>query len=133
MYVKDRGKICPIYDTFNLFNRKWVIAITMDLFNGCTHFYDFKNNNPGLSNHILSKTLQFMELNGIIYKKVYEDRRESSEYYLTEKGKKLNTIMYDMLLYSLYELNFSSLNDEKKKELKNNYKKSLNIKEDECC
>lgn len=69
----------------------------------------------------------------IIYKKVYEDRRESSEYYLTEKGKKLNTIMYDMLLYSLDELNFSSLNDEKKKELKNNYKKSLNIKEDECC
>lgn len=41
--------------------------------------------------------------------------------------------MYDMLLYSLDELNFSSLNDEKKKELKNNYKKSLNIKEDECC
>lgn len=127
MNVKNRGDICPIYDTLNLFNRKWVIALTMDLFNGSTHFYDFKNNNPGLSNHVLSKTLQFMESQGLIYKKLIEDQRSSTEYYLTSKGKNLNKIMYAMMSYSLNELNFSSLNEEKKKEIKEQYKKSLHI------
>ncbi len=129
MHIRNRGEVCPIYDTLNLFNRKWVIAIIMDLFNGSTHFYDFKNNNPGLSNHILSKTLQFMEYHGLVNKKIYDNKRESTEYYLTKKGKKLNTIMYNMMLYSLDELNFSTLTDEDKKELKNNYEKSLNISE----
>ncbi len=125
MHVKNRGDICPIYDTLNLFNRKWVIALTIDLFNGSTHFYDFKNNNPGLSNHVLSKTLQFMEVHGLIYKKIFEDQRSSTEYYLTKKGKKLNKILYAMMSYSLDELNFCNLSDEKKMELKNQYKKSL--------
>ena len=128
MHVKDRGNICPVYDTLNLFNRKWVVALIIDLFNGRTHFYDFKNNNPDLSNHVLSKTLKFMESQGLIYKKVIEHQRSSTEYYLTEKGKNLNKIIYAMVLYSLDELSFSKLNDENKRDIKEKYKRSLLIK-----
>ena len=125
MYANNRTEICPIYDTLKLFNRKWVIAITMDLFSGCTHFYDFKNKNPEISNQVLSQTLQFMESHGLIYKELREYQRNRTEYYLTEKGKKLNQIFYNMMIYSIEELNFSKLKEHEKEEIKKEYEECL--------
>lgn len=121
MNKESQLEICPVYDTLDLFNRKWVIAIIMDLFLGYKHFYDFKNHNPSLSNQVLSKTLKFMEQNNLIEKTVFEDKRDSTEYYLTEKGRKLNKILIEMLNYSLEELESSKLDDETKNNLKEKY------------
>lgn len=100
------GPNCPIDATLELIGRKWVIAIIRDMLLGCKHFNEFKKNKENLSNSVLSDTLKFMEENELIEKKVSDkNSRHNTEYYLTEKAKKLNVIIYDMLLYGLDVLN----------------------------
>lgn len=63
------GPNCPIERTLELISRKWVIAIIRDMFVGKKHFNEFQENKPNLSNSVLSDTLKFMEINGLIEKK----------------------------------------------------------------
>lgn len=113
---------CPIESTLNLINRKWVIILIRDMFIGKKHFSEFKNSNPNLNSNVLSSTLRFMEDNDLILKTSCDDGATS--YSLTEKGKKLNQIMYQMVVYGLDVLmdNGSDCDD-----LKDKYKKILEV------
>lgn len=129
MNAKDFKKISLLQDTFSVFRRKWVFSIIVDLFMGDNHFYDFKNNNPNISNQVLSKTLQYMESQDLIYKKTFDDKRRSStEYYLTCKGKKLNKIIIEMITFTLEEeMIFDKYDENTKQEIIDNYKNILSL------
>ena len=45
---------CPIENTVKLLNRKWTIVLIRDMFLGKKRFLEFKQNNPNLSNTVLS-------------------------------------------------------------------------------
>ena len=60
--------ICPIGNTLDLFNRKWIFCIMSNIFRGMTHFNEFKDANPTISNHVLAQTLKYMEENDLINK-----------------------------------------------------------------
>ena len=92
---------CPIENTVKLLNRKWTIVLIRDMFLGKKHFFEFKENKPNLSNNVLSDTLKSMEKNGLIVKKV---SNKSSEYYLTDRGLKLNKVLYELAAFGLDEL-----------------------------
>ena len=79
-----------------------------------------------LSNVVLSNTLKYLEGQGMISKTVIEDEnRRNTEYYLTKKGRKMNKILYDMVIFGLYELE-GDLRDEKfKEEIKKGYEEIL--------
>ena len=49
----------------------------------------------------MSDTLKSMEKNGLIVKKV---SNQSSEYYLTDRGLKLNKVLYELAAFGLDEL-----------------------------
>ena len=63
----------------------------------------------------------------IIKKVLYEDTYKNTEYYLTDKGHKLNTILYDMTLYGLDELDCVDASDDKKQQIRDEYKEIFNI------
>ena len=88
---------CPIENTLKLINRKWTIVLIRDMFNGKKYFKEFNQGKEGLSNTVLSDTLKFMEQNGLI-------RKEDSEYHLTQRGLRLNRILYEMAVFGLDEL-----------------------------
>lgn len=92
---------CPIENTYKLLNRKWIIVILRDLFLGKKRFLEFKYAHSGLSNNVLSDTLKNMENNLLVEKKV---SGQSTEYYLTERGLRLNRILFEMALFGLDEL-----------------------------
>ena len=92
---------CPIENTLKLINRKWTIVLIRDMFHGKKHFLEFKENKEGLSNTVLSDTLKFMENNNLIDKLIDDN---STEYILTEKGFRLNKILYEMAVFGLEEL-----------------------------
>ena len=92
---------CPIENTVKLLNRKWTIVLIRDMFLGKMHFFEFKENKPNLSNNVLSDTLKSMEKNGLIVKKV---SNQSSEYYLADRGLKLNKVLYELAAFGLDEL-----------------------------
>ena len=81
-----------------------------------------------MSNVVLSDTLKYLEKQGLIIKNVcYEESQKKTEYYLTEKGEKINAVLYEMVLYGLYVLEDDLRTEEYKKQIKEEYEEILNI------
>lgn len=109
-------EICPIENTVKLLNRKWTILLIRDMFSGKKHFLEFKENKPDLSNNVLSDTLKSMEKNKLVLKKVSNN---STEYHLTERGLKLNKVLYELAVFGLDEI---ECGDERDLEIINMFK-----------
>ena len=116
---------CPINTVNELLSRKWIFGIMKDLFFGKKHFNEFKQDKPTLSNVVLSDNLKYLENKGLIYKKIIDLDMYKTEYYLTEKGRKMNKLLYEMVIFGLYELESDLRSDEFKEEIKNGYKEIL--------
>ncbi len=118
--------VCPVDRTLNLISKKWSIQIIRDMFFGKKHFKEFKEDKPKLSNKVLSNCLKELEENGLIEKRVLNTTPVTTEYYLTEYGKSMNRIVYELAMFTL-DNNDRSYSEETKKELKNNFKQTLKI------
>ena len=117
---------CPVDRTMTLINKKWSIQIIRDLFFGKKHFKEFKEGKD-ISNKVLSSCLADLEENGLIEKRVLNTKPISTEYSLTEYGKSMNRIIYEIAMFTLEDDKDNGYNDETKEELKETFKKTLNI------
>lgn len=79
-------------------SNKWTSYILKDLFLGKKHFTEFQENRPNLDNKSLTRCLKTMKNNNLIGKKI---NGNMSEYYLTSKGRKLNKVFYELIIFSL--------------------------------
>lgn len=117
--------VCPVDKTLNLINKKWSIQIIRDMFFGKKHFKEFKEDNPKLSNKVLSNCLKELEENGLIKKEVLNTTPVTTEYYLTEYGRSMNRIVYELAMFTLHDED--SYSDETREELKKTFKETLEI------
>lgn len=122
MNVDVKLKNFPIDTVIALIRKKWTVPIINDFFFGKTRFHEFKENKPSLSNKALSNCLKDMEKNGLIKRIVDKYDKKNVRYYLTEKGKSLNKIIYEMAIFSV---DSEKYNDQTKKELKTVFKEKL--------
>ena len=99
--AKLEGNICPVDQSLKLFSKKWHIQIIRDLFFGKNRFKDFKEDKPDLSNKVLTDCLKDLESNGLIGKKTFEDNSKVTEYFLTDEGKRMNRIIYELAMFTL--------------------------------
>ncbi|MBR0271273.1 MAG: helix-turn-helix transcriptional regulator [Methanobrevibacter sp.] len=122
------NNICPIGNTLDFFNRKWIFCILSNIFRGMNHFSEFKKANPTISNHILAETLKYMEENDLIKKTVIEDGpRVQTEYSMTEKGRKTNKILYEITNYYFNELNYVEYDENQREDILAEYRKAFDI------
>ena len=119
--------VCPVDKTLNLINKKWSIQIIRDMFFGEKHFKEFKEDKPKLSNKVLSNCLKELEENGLIRKEVLNTTPVTTEYYLTEYGKSMNRIIYELAMFTLQNDDEHSYSDEVRDDLKNTFKEKLEI------
>ncbi|NMC57995.1 MAG: helix-turn-helix transcriptional regulator, partial [Candidatus Methanofastidiosa archaeon] len=91
-----------IDDIFSYLKKKWNIQIIKGLFCDYKHFKDFLEQHPSLSSKVLSERLKELEEEGIIEKKVISSTQ--TEYYLTEKGRRLNKIIFNLFDFALDEV-----------------------------
>ena len=119
--------LCPVDRTLNLINKKWSIQIIRDMFFGKKHFKEFKEDKPKLSNKVLSNCLKELEENGLIEKVVLNTTPVSTEYYLTDYGKSMNKIVYELAMFTLHDENDNSYSDETRDSLKKTFKETLLI------
>lgn len=119
--------VCPVDRTLSLINKKWSIQIIRDLFFGKKHFKEFKEDKPNLSNKVLSSCLKELEENGIIEKHVLNTTPVSTEYYLTEYGKSMNRIIYEIAMFTLEDEKDKVYSEETKNNLKSTFRETLNI------
>ncbi|WP_406537348.1 winged helix-turn-helix transcriptional regulator [Methanobrevibacter sp.] len=119
--------VCPVDRTLNLINKKWSIQIIRDMFFGKKHFKEFQEDKPNLSNKVLSNCLKELEENGLIEKRVLNTTPVSTEYHLTEYGKSMNRIVYELAMFTLEDEKNKTYSDETRAALKNTFKETLNI------
>ena len=79
-------------------SNKWTFYILKDLFLGKKRFSQFQENRPNLDNKSLSRCLKSMENNNLIEKRIQD---HETEYFLTSKGKKLNKVLYELIIFAL--------------------------------
>lgn len=121
--------VCPVDKTLNLISKKWSIQIIRDMFFGKKHFKDFKEDKPKLSNKVLSSCLKDLEENGLIEKKVLNTTPVTTEYYLTEYGRSMNRIVYELAMFTLDDELDDTYPKDKRAELKETFKQTLNIED----
>ena len=122
MNINKHVKSCPIELVVKLINKKWVIQIMRDLFYGKSRFHEFKEDKPDLSNKVLSNCLKDMENNGLIHKIVDKCDKKNVRYKLTEKGKSLNKVLYEIAMVTVDSENYS---EKLAGELKASFKENL--------
>lgn len=115
-------KTCPMELVVDLIRKKWVIHIIRDLFFGKSRFHEFKEGKPDLSNKVLSNCLKEMEKNGLIHKIVDKIDKKNVKYILTEKGKSLNKVLYEIAMLSVEGESYS---DKIKSEVKETFRNKL--------
>ncbi|MBQ7927543.1 MAG: helix-turn-helix transcriptional regulator [Methanobrevibacter sp.] len=79
-------------------SNKWTFYILKDLFLGKKHFTQFQENRPNLDNKSLTRCLKSMENNNLIEKTI---ENHETEYVLTSKGRKLNKVLYEFIIFAL--------------------------------
>ncbi len=119
--------VCPVDRTLNLISKKWSIQIIRDMFFGKKHFKEFKEDKPKLSNKVLSSCLKDLEEKGLIEKKVLNTTPVTTEYYLTEYGRSMNRIIYELAMFTLNDDLDDNYPKDLRNELKNNFKETLEI------
>ena len=125
MNNNKKAEKCPMELAMELISRKWVIQILRDMFFGKKRFNEFKDGKSNLSNKVLSNCLKEMEENGLISRNNDEDK-QIIEYTLTDKGKKLNKVVYELAMFTLTtDLGNDFYDDETKIELENIFKNTL--------
>ena len=117
---------CPVDRTLNLINKKWSIQILRDMFFGKKHFSEFKDGKAKLSNKVLSECLKNLENNGLIKKEVLNTTPITTQYNLTDYGRSMNRIIYELAMFTLDSEN-NSYTIEEQEFLKDTFKKQLDI------
>ena len=100
-------KSCPIELVVKLINKKWVIQIIRDLFFGKSRFHN---------------CLKDMEKNGLIHRIVDKCDRKNVKYILTEKGKSLNKVLYEIAMIGVDGETYS---DKIKNDVKETFRETL--------
>lgn len=107
-------KYCQFEKNINIIKNKWTIYIIRDLILGKKHFSEFKEDKPDLSNKMLTQRLKELEENKIIEKYVEDNE---TTYFLTERGKRLQNIIYELAIFNVEEEYSGRELEQAKKEL----------------
>ncbi len=114
--AKFESNYCPVNETLKIISGKWHLLIIRDLFFGKKRFKEFKEDKPNLSNKVLTECLKDLESNGLISKTNLDDSK-ITEYSLTEEGKRMNRILYELAIFTL-EKDDSATDDESEEFIK---------------
>lgn len=88
---------CPVHRTLELLSGKWRTHIIYEL---CKHstmrFGELKKAYPNITNTMLTNTLRDLERLGIIHREQFNEIPPHVEYSLTEKGKALLPVFFEI-------------------------------------
>ena len=122
--AKFESNYCPVNETLKIISGKWHLLIIRDLFFGKKRFKEFKKDKPNLSNKVLTECLKDLESNGLISKTNLDDSK-ITEYSLTEEGRRMNRILYELAIFTLEKDDYAT--DAESEEFIKIFKDTLDI------
>lgn len=82
---------CPVARTLEIVGEWWTLLIIRDALNGARRFETFKE--TGIADNILTARLKKLTDEGILERRLYQERPPRYEYILTEKGRALGPVV----------------------------------------
>ncbi len=93
---------CPVTSLILILQGKWKnqVIYAMNL-NDNIRFGQLKKEIPGITNTMLTSTLRELERDGLIHREQFNEIPPRVEYFLTEKGRNLYPVYYEMVKWGL--------------------------------
>lgn len=93
----DFDCICPIVYALSIIGQKWKIPILWHLADeGTLRYNELKRGVYGITNIMLTKSLQELEEHHLVHRKQYDTIPPKVEYSLTERGKTLIPLLREL-------------------------------------
>ena len=84
---------CPVLYVLNIIGGKWRLPILWHLRNGSLRYNQLKRSLTGITNIMLTRSLQDLEEYGLIKRIQYSEISPHVEYFLTENAEKLIPVL----------------------------------------
>ncbi|MDL2289500.1 helix-turn-helix transcriptional regulator [Clostridia bacterium OttesenSCG-928-F22] len=93
---------CPVNSLLLMLQGKWKsqVIFAMSL-NNVIRFGQLKKEVSGITNTMLTNTLRELEADGLVHREQFNEIPPHVEYSLTEKGRNLFPVFYEMLKWGL--------------------------------
>ena len=96
------SETCALQGALGIIGGKWKLPILCALSaNGDSRYNELLKNIQGISNTMLSETLREMEDDGLVIRSEYLEVPVRVEYALTDKARKLQPILTQLIKWSL--------------------------------
>ena len=89
----------------SIVSKKWVVDIYIELLEGRKRFSDLENISESFSSKVLSDRLKELDHQNIIEKIIINMMPLKAKYQLTDKGRALNNIFYEIFMFALENYN----------------------------
>ena len=101
----DAKNECPVKYSIEQIGGKWKTRILAQLFkNDTVRFSSLKKEILGITNTMLSNSLQELENDQIIIRIQYNEMPLRVEYNLTDKGKSLLPLLYELSIWGIKQM-----------------------------
>ncbi|MGU7780992.1 winged helix-turn-helix transcriptional regulator [Burkholderia sp. PU8-34] len=97
--------LCPLARAAAIIADRWTILILRELRMGNDRF-DGLQAQTGMSPNLLTRRLQTMEENGLIERKLYQERPKRYAYCVTDKTRELDGVMLSLRLWGMRHCGF---------------------------
>ena len=103
--LTDAGN-CPVTSLLLMLQGKWKFQIIYELcIKDPIRFGELRKNIPGITNTMLTNSLRDLEKDGLVSRKQFNEIPPHVEYSLTEMGKDLLPVFYEMTKWGFKYIN----------------------------
>ena len=95
------GDMLALFDTLDILNGKWKIAIICSLNERKRRFKELQRDIGRITGKMLSKELKELEMNELITRTVFSTKPITVEYELTSYGETLETVIAELVRWGL--------------------------------
>lgn len=92
---------CPVATTLSLLNSKWKVYIIQKLLERPFRHNELKKSLKEISQKVLTDSLRSMEADGLIERKVFDEKPPHVEYSLSELGLEMKSILDSLYNFGL--------------------------------
>jgi DNA-binding HxlR family transcriptional regulator len=90
------AQVCSIARSLEVVGERWTLLVLRDVFLGVRRFDDFQRS-LGVARNVLQARLERLIDEGILERRLYQERPPRHEYRLTEKGIELWPVVFDLM------------------------------------
>jgi DNA-binding HxlR family transcriptional regulator len=90
---------CPVARGLSVVGDRWTMLVLRDCFRGVRRFEALQKR-LGITRHVLADRLRKLEEDGVLERRLYQERPPRYEYRLTEKGLALHPVLVTLVAWA---------------------------------